>query len=483
MCGYVSAKVELSPSAKSQDTIVGGDSWALPFDVPNAARLNDKLVFAHYFPPYPISIDNVDPAQDYYAAEYLSVSGEGSTHSAYGGLLRDRPIPGVPLADSRWRQEDLESEVRSAIAAGIDGFSVDIMTSASDSSWWGSSIPSALMMAAHTVDTKFKIMLMPDMNGSFKSITPQDLAADMAAYANAPAVFKLDDGRIVVSPFHAEAMPAQWWTQFIEAMRDEYGIGVALVPLFLDATANMDAYSSISYGFSSWGNRSPASNSGSGPTSPMTEAATAHALGKLWMQSVSFQDARPSQSVFDEAENSQNLRDTWGIAVESDSEWVQLTTWNDYGEGTSFAPSVGHGRALLDLNAYWLYSFRTGRVPEVVRDTAYLIYRSQPLSAVPVNPSLTPMMLRPGSSPARDAVEVVTVLTEPATLTVITGEITTTCSVPAGVGSCLVPLAIGSVIATVTRGTADVARVVSHVDVSGMPINQNLEYLVDSSRR
>lgn len=462
---------------------MGGDSLALPFDVPNAAAKNDKLVFAHYFPPYPISIDNVDPTQDYYATEYLSIHGESDAHAAYGGLLRDRPIPRAPLTDGQWRQQDLESEVRSAIAAGIDGFSVNIMTSASDTSWWGSGIPAELIAAAHTVDPNFKIMLMPDMNGSIKSMTPQELAAEMITYASAPAAFKLEDGRLVVSPFHAEAMSPEWWAQFIEAMRAQNGIDVALVPLFLDPTANMDAYSSISYGFSSWGNRSPASNSVSGPYSPMAQAATAHELGKVWMQAVSFQDARPTQSIFDEAENSQNLRDTWRIAIESDSEWVQLTTWNDYGEGTSFAPSVGHGRALLDLNAYWLYWFRTGQAPEAVRDTAYLIYRSQPMSAVPVNPSLSPMVLREGSSPARDTVEVVTVLAQPATLNVAVGPTTTLCSVPAGVGTCLVPLAVGSLVATVTRGTEEVARVASHIDVSGSPINQNMDYLVDSSRR
>ncbi|XGU19027.1 endo-1,3-alpha-glucanase family glycosylhydrolase [Rhodococcus sp. 3Y1] len=139
------------------------------------------------------------------------------------------------------------------------------------------------------------------------------------------------------------------------------------------------------------------------------------------MQPVAFQDVRPSQSIYDEAQNSQNLQNMWQIAIASNSEWVQLVTWNDYSEGTSFAPSAGHGRALLDMSSYGLYSFRSGASAAIVRDTAYLIYRNQSVSAVPVNRSAAPMTLRQWSSPARDTVEVLSFLTAPAVVKVTVG--------------------------------------------------------------
>lgn len=481
-CGYISVKFDLSPRG---DSGAGGDSLALPFDIPDAAAVDGKLVFAHYFPPYPISIDNADPTVDHYAKQYLSVDGEHNEHQAYSALLRDRPTPRLPLADDQWRQRDLETEVRQAEAAGINGFSVNIMTPSSDETWWGAGVPDAMLQAAATVDPAFKIMLMPDMSAEINVLTPQELASELAQYVSHPSVFMLPDGRLVVSPFLAENKPPSWWVEFISAMRDEHGVDVALVPVFLDVVAQQDAFVSISYGMSNWGNRSPRSNSAAsvGPDAPAALAEGVHSLGKIWMQSVSFQDVRPSQSIFDEAENSQNLRDTWAIAIESGSEWVQLTTWNDYSEGTSFAPSVGHGRALLDLNAYWLYWFRTGVAPTILRDTAYLIYRSQPVSAVPLNSSSSPMTLRGGSSLARDIVEVVTALTDAGTVDVTVGGTTTTCEVPAGIGTCVVPLEVGSVVATVTRGSTVAAHVSSHLDITATPYNQNLEYLVDSSRR
>jgi hypothetical protein len=57
----------------------------------------------------------------------------------------------------------------------------------------------------------------------------------------------------------------------------------------------------------------------------------AHDRGKIWMQPVSVQDARPSQAIYDEANNSENLRVTWNAAIKG-ADWVQIPTWNDYSE-------------------------------------------------------------------------------------------------------------------------------------------------------
>ena len=56
-------------------------------------KQNPRKVFAHYIPSFPISIDNKDSDQDYYATQYLTVRGENGIHAAYGGYLRDRPLP------------------------------------------------------------------------------------------------------------------------------------------------------------------------------------------------------------------------------------------------------------------------------------------------------------------------------------------------------------------------------------------------------
>lgn len=68
----------------------------LPFELPSTAtlRASSHKVFAHYFTPYPISLNNKAGADDYYTKNYLNPAGESGKHAAYGGLLRDRPFPG-----------------------------------------------------------------------------------------------------------------------------------------------------------------------------------------------------------------------------------------------------------------------------------------------------------------------------------------------------------------------------------------------------
>ena len=62
-----------SPTAAPNPT----QSTRLPYQV---AGTGQAKVFAHYFTPYPISLDNAAPSQDYYARNYLAPDGEGGAH-------------------------------------------------------------------------------------------------------------------------------------------------------------------------------------------------------------------------------------------------------------------------------------------------------------------------------------------------------------------------------------------------------------------
>src|ERR1700722_1064648 len=86
-----------------------------------------RKVFAHYMPNFLISIDNKDSGQDYYATQYLTVHGENGLHAAYGGYLRDRPLPRAIGDRTDWQLADLETEIGQAKSVGIDGFAVDVI--------------------------------------------------------------------------------------------------------------------------------------------------------------------------------------------------------------------------------------------------------------------------------------------------------------------------------------------------------------------
>jgi Glycosyl hydrolase family 71 len=458
-----------APTSGSPGTTTAG---VLPFNLPSTAvlRSSSHLVFAHYFTPYPLSLDNQPTASDYYTRDYLTPQGEGGIHDSYGGLLRDRPQP-VGQQSGDWRLSDLEQEVRTARAAGIDGFTTDIL-SLSGQNW---SQLNLLIQAAAAVDPGFKIMLMPDM--SSLHVDQATLASAIAQLAASHSVYRLGDGQLVLSPFEAELHTPGWWSTVLTDLRQR-GIRVALVPLFLNFQANARAFAPISYGFSDWGVRSPSEQSGIA-----AEIRLAHSLGKLWMQPVSVQDERPDQGIYDEADNTENLRDGWNKAISDGADWVQLTTWNDYSEGTQFAPSLHNGYSYLDLSSYYLTRFKTGRWPVIVRDTVYVTGRVQFVHATPGDGQSLLMRPRPGTATPRDDVEVLTFLTAPATVDTVDGGVHGSYSAAAGVQATLLPLHYGYSTAAVVRDGRTTAKVGTVYPVVADPAVQDLQYYAVSSGR
>ncbi|MEV5707020.1 glycoside hydrolase family 71 protein [Actinoallomurus sp. NPDC052274] len=471
------ATTACSPAQRASQTAAGAaaNTGPLPFQLPaqSVLRASGHKVFAHYFTPYPVSLDNKDAASDYYTRNYLSPTGESGKHAAYGGLLRDRPIGRAPISGN-WQLEDMKTEIRRAAAAGLDGFTVDLLSVGSSSPNWAR--VKLLIQAAEQVDPGFKIVLMPDMNG-LANVDAATLAAAVASVAKSPAVYRLADKRLVVSPFKAEGKTAAWWSSWMTTMRDKYGIEIALVPCFLNFGSNASAFAPISYGFSNWGNRNPAANTGLA-----ANITKAHQLGKKWMQPVSVQDERPNQGKYDEAGNTENLRVTWNAAING-ADWVQIPTWNDYSEGAQLSPSAKHGWTYLDLSSYYLTRLKTGKYPTITKDVVYVTHRVQPAAAKPTFAETKLMTLRSGSTPARDQVEVLTMLTAAATVTATIGGTAHTYSAPAGLHVQTFPLKAGTNSVSVTRNGAVTAKVASPFTVTAKPQVQDEQYYGVTSGR
>lgn len=463
-----------SPTS-STTTAPAATTPRLPFERAafDGSSSSSRLLFAHYFPPYPVSLDNADPSNDYYERNYINPLGENGIHAAYGGLLRDRPLTRAPLAGD-WQLTDVQNEVRQARAGGLDGFIVDVLSLTSNN--YTRTV--RLLQAAHNVDPSFRIILQPDMTASTGTQTPEALATAMTTLGSYPAAMKLDDGRLVISPFKAEAKSVSWWTSWLSTMRTQHGVTVAFVPTFLNLSSNADAFAPISYGMSMWGNRSPASNVNLAQYGIKT-----HSLGKLWLAPVSVQDERPNQGIFDEPANTENLRVSWAAARSSAADWAFVPTWNDYSEGTSIAPSVRHGWTFLDVNSYYATQWKTGTAPVTVRDAVYLTHRWQAAAKAPQFAETKLMTLRSGSTAARDTVEALTFFTAPAHVTVRVGASTYAWDAPAGVSAHTVPLSSGQVSAQVVRNGAQVVTVTSPFPVTSTPYVQDLQYFGVSSLR
>lgn len=445
-------------------------STHLAFDTPIS---NGPKVFAHYMPMFPLSIDNKPADVDYYTTEYLSPSGENGIHAAYGGYLRDRPLPRAPSAQEDWGQRDVEHEIDQATSVGIDGFAVDVIRPRSESDVVDT------ILAAAADRPGFSVMLTMDMNGPVAlGQSMSAFVADIVHYAASPASYRLPDHRLVLSAFRAEARTPEWWSGVLGALSD-HGVQVAFLPLLLDVDSNLERFAPISYGIGYWGGRSPAAFSSTDPGrgSPADLANRSRRLGVKIMQPVAFQDSRPYMGVYSEADNGATMRAGWEAAATTKADLVEIMTWNDYAENSGVAPSMEHGYRLIDMMAYHIAIYKSGTAPPVRRDTVYATYRKQFYQARPTFPESALMTLDRDSSPAVNDVEITSYAVEPSSVTVRIGTDVQMCTVPAGVTTCRFPLHVGPVSVEMTRGGHVVAAAGGGPAVTATPTVQDLQYV------
>jgi hypothetical protein len=411
----------------------------LPITMPPADVLfaSPKKVFAHYFYMFPLSIDNKPSAQDYYNVQYLNKNGESGKWSRQGGFLRQRPL-GVPVrSDPNWRLLNTEDEVRMAIARGITGFTIDVLSVKEATDKDGHL--QLLLRAAQAVDPRFKVVVMPDI-AQFKS-DADSVTKIIAAAAASPAAYRLPDGRLVVTAFNAGANPSGWWASIFKQLSAQ-GIRIAFVPTFLGWRGKANEFADLSYGFGDWGTATPR-----GARAMQADPDEAHAIkGKLYMMPVDPQQYRPKDAGFWEAENSEAFRSAWMSAITGKTDWVQIVTWSDFSESSEIEPYTDAtlardiGTGYYDLNGFYSAWFLTGQQPVITHDVLYWFYRREPTNAA--SPAQS-MPIHITNSTATNDIELVAFLTAPGTLKISIGQKDFQQSADAGITSFRVPLQPG----------------------------------------
>ena len=422
---------------------------------------SSKRVFAHYFHPFPVSIDNAAPANDYYNRNYLSPTGESSKFVKEGGFLRQRPL-GVPASSKpNWVQLNMEGEVRSAIARGITGFTFDSL-SASDATDPNSALH-LMLAAAHAVDSRFKIVVMPDI--TVLGSDSNSVVAIIASVAADPAAYHLSDGRLVVSAFDAGLNAPTWWQSVISRLSSQ-GIHVAFVPTFLAWPATADAFAAFSYGFGDWG----AATVG-GSDAMLGDPDIIHkTYNKIFMMPVDPQQYRPKDFVFWEAGNSAAYRSAWTSSIQGDSDWVQLVTWNDFSESAAVAPvtdatlqrSIGTG--YYNLTGYYASWFLTGQQPQITHDVLYYFYRREATTAAGPAQSQKDVI---ATGVAENNIELLAFLTSPGVLKITVGGKSYTQNAAAGMVSFKIPSQPGTPVFTLSRNGTDVFSLPGGVAIYG----------------
>lgn len=439
-----------------------------PFDQtpPATLRQMPQKVFIHYFGVFPVSIDNKDGwSGDYYEKGYLNPYGEGDKHHNYGGYLRQRPLPRIKRTESDWYITDMKKEIQQAAALGADGFSYDMLSSDPSSILWRRL--QYILQAANELNNGFKILLMPDMAAGFKTVTAAYMADVIATFASDSAVYRLDDGRLVVAPFNGQSRPVSFWEDFQNEM-NQRDIDFVLWPTFQGWWNYIEDYAPVSYGVSDWGVATIIWQ----PSRAQGWATQPH-WGLEVMAPVRPQDSRPKDQIGFEGGNSALFRAQWDTAMnDADALWAQIITWNDYSEASEIEPSTCTRYAFYDLAAYYISWFKTQQQPSIVRDALYYFYRTQPTDANPSSPYQTEPFSVYGD--AQNQIELLGFLTEPGTLEITIDGQTYSSNVSAGIQSLSVPLANGVPEFKITRNGQTVMQRTGNWEITDQIVYSNL---------
>jgi len=295
-----------------------------------------------------------------------------------------------PMSGGSATVSDFAKEIQQAQAYGIDGFALNCGSWTVEPRYREHSI--RMFEAAALLGTDFKLFFSADG-------TAEEAIAMAGEFYDHPNVLRFQ-GRPVLSTFGGDDAFA---ATVVGAM-SKAGKPVAFVPFFFTSRwgkrfgdfterdfANYIAQHSYMDGFFYFG-------AGAQPE----EIATASVkigqawrkAGKPYMAPVTpyYRGLGPKNYRLFETRGFEGMALEWEAAIKSEAQWVEIVTWNDWGESTyvaEFGPPNstdlwdGHwGRPLshsayLSASAYYMRWFKTG-VQHIDRDALYWFYRLSP---------------------------------------------------------------------------------------------------------
>ncbi len=372
--------------------------------------------------------------------------------------------------------EGYQREIKDALAYGVNGFALNI------GDWRGGNYQTDTALIFKAAEgTDFQLFISADMNGGLSS---DDILDIMRLYGKHSNYYHYD-GRAMLSTFcgegnkePGEATSRSWWLNRIITPLKERGMPVYFVPFFY--TLNyppVPSYAQIKHDYDAWwhavcdggfdfgAGALPSYEEPSLLRSSEARARVFHEAGKTFMAPVSplyWGDKQVSNGrVYFEYEGGKGLAAQWeSVILRQQPEWVELVTWNDFGEHSTFSPIEDVSKywpyadqahpergfykcrvGIAALNRYFISWYQQGKEPEITRDLIYYAHRTHLKDAVAVHDPRGPVTNRVG--PVKDVIYLTSLLTEPATLRARIGEASYEYELVAGLSHTEVPMEIG----------------------------------------
>ncbi|MCK1434940.1 glycoside hydrolase family 71 protein [Bradyrhizobium sp. 15] len=357
---------------------------------------------------------------------------------------------------------DLEREILDARRLSIDGFALNIGSWKKEEKYIR--IPGNMFEAAGKLGPDFKLFF------SLDNLDVDESAEIVARFAGHPNYLRVD-GKVVVSSYGGDPD----WGRKLRAQLLAKHIEIFLVPFYyyghLDPLASFDPLGKDAYiarrslrdaddldGYFYFGSAAahPELAQRLLDIGKLTKSA-----GRLSMLGVSpfYKGFGPRNSRVFESHGFESMQSQWLSAINSDADWVELVTWNDWGEATYLAP-FGHptfqdlwrqhwGKLLahdkfLEASQYYVTWFKERVEPRIVEDKVFYFYRIHPKTSLGfIQPEIGEVGRPTGSDSLDDEVYVTTYLSAPAELHFSLGQQNRTLYLPSGVSNIRFPVALG----------------------------------------
>lgn len=344
---------------------------------------------------------------------------------------------------------DYQKEIQDAQAAGIDGFALNC-------GGWSLREPhykkrtQMIYQAAQELGTGFKLIMSVDFASG---LTDEEFVDIVETVRSHPNQF-LYKGKPVLSTFGGSRHQT-------EVLRKAFGDSVVYLPFYYPMPAAempnkkqvdqvFDAHGKDLDGFFHFG--------AAGTWQQMVNsnrllAEKWHSEGKLFMAGISpfYRGYRGNYRVFD-YRGFEGVAAQWEGAIADNADFVEMVTWNDWGECSYFAPLPGQApscrlyngnwgaltshAAYLKASRYYIAWYKTGRKPTIAKDALFYFHRLNP-KTVPANKNLkadqVELALPAHSGKLTDELFVTVFAKSAGTLTVFSGKTEKRFAVEAGI--------------------------------------------------
>ena len=376
--------------------------------------------------------------------------------------------------------EGYKREIMEAKTAGIDGFILDIgVWNHPVWTYYNKRVP-LIFQAAEELGVDFKLSFFIEFP------EPANIIDLIETYGNRTNTLK-QNGQIVLSAWGMNDVPTlgwvgvDWKNDVLDPLK-KAGYPIFFIPHFWPAYANeLPGYEDAEdlliqnadilqglFLFGAAGTPSELAVCNSNYTAAL------HAAGKVSMASYTpsyWGCWQENGRRYFESDGGEGTIRQWQSIIQSQPDWVDLVTWNDFGESTyctpvqnpeQYDPQLGfvHRNShagYLELTKHYITWFKTGKEPAVDRDCLFYFYRTQTKDSPAGDTNDTPVYSLIGD--VQDTIYTTVFLTAPATLETVSGTQQRTNSLNAGLNCVRTPFAAGSQSFTVRRNGLQVLNV------------------------